>query len=325
MKIANKISLSFLAVALILVSTAGTTVYIIVKDNLQKSIYNNLATAVTSRTNHIETYLKMLETSVGQLSKSDTLENFLKIKDREDPRLNEVFQLAIRRLKKTKEVNSSILEFLLLDATGKVVASSNESDIGADKSTDAFFLGGQKKTFIKDVYYSQLVKEPLMAVSSPFLDSHTGEFLGVIVARVRLNELNNIVTNRTGLGKTGEIYIVNKYGFMITPSRFTEDAVLKQRVDTENVRRVRLHKDREHVLSEEERANVFPDYHGQKVLGIHELIPRMQWAVLAEIHAKEAFAPLAELRLVIFLILFIRDCNNSIFFNTLNCLTTGFI
>ena len=305
MKIANKISLSFLAVALILVSIAGAIVYIIVKDNLQKSIYNNLATAVTSRANHIETYLKMLEISVGQLSKSVILENFLKIKDREDSRQNEAFQQAMQMLKRTKEANPSIFEFLLLDATGKVVASSNESNIGADKSTDAIFLGGQKKTFIKDVYYSQSVKEPLIAVSAPFLDSHTGEFLGVLVARVRLNELNNIVTNRTGLGKTGEIYIVNKYGYMITPSRFTEDAVLKQRVDTENVRRVRLHKGREHVLSEEEMANVFPDYRGQKVLGTHEFIPQMQWAVLAEINAKEAFAPLAELRLLFFLILFI--------------------
>ena len=305
MKIANKISLSFLAVALIVVSTAGTFVYLIVKDNLQKSIYNNLSVAAASRTNHIETYLEMLEISVGQLSKSTILENFLEIKDKEDSRWNEAFQQAMRRLKRTKEANSSIFEFLLLDATGKVVASSDESSIGADKSTDAIFLGGQKKTFIKDIYYSETFKEPLIAVSSPLLGSNTGELLGVLVARVRLNNLNNIVTNRTGMGETGEIYIVNKYGFMITPSRFTEDAVLKQRVDTMNVRRVRLHKGREHVLSEEKMANVFPDYRGRKVLGIHEFIPRMQWAILAEINAKEAFAPLAELRLVIFLILFI--------------------
>ncbi|MFZ0034797.1 MAG: ATP-binding protein [Sedimentisphaerales bacterium] len=304
MKIANKISLSFLAVTLILVGTAGAIVYIIVKDNLQKSIYNNLATAVASRANHIETYLEMLEMSVGQLSKSTILENLLEIKDKEDSRRNEAFQQAMRRLKRTKEVNPSIFEFLLLDATGKVIASNNESNIGADKSTDAFFLGGQKEAFIKDVYYSQSVKEPLIAVSAPFLDSNTGELLGVIVARVRLNELNSIVKDRTGLGETGEIYIVNKYGFMITPSRFTEDAVLKQRVDTENVRRVRFHKGREHVLSEDEMAHVFPDYRGLQVLGSHTFIPRMQWAVLAEINAKEAFAPLAELRLVIFFILF---------------------
>ena len=307
MKIANKISISFLAVALFLVSTAGAVIYIMVKDNLQKSMYNNLSTVVASRANHIETYLEMLEISVRQLSKSTILENFLIIKDREDSQNNEAFQQAMRRLKRTKEVNPSVFEFLLLDATGKVVASSDENSIGADKSTDAYFLGGQKTTFIKDVYYAESYKELLMAVSSPFLDSNTGKLLGVIVARVRLNDLNNIVTNKTGMGKTGEIYIVNRYGFMITPSRTTENAVLKQRVDTENVRRARLHKGRKHALSEEkeETANVFSDYRGVQVLGTHTFIPRMQWAVLAEINAEEAFAPLADLRLVFFLILFI--------------------
>jgi len=302
MKIANKISLSFLAVVLIVMSVAGTSVYLIVKNDLQKSIYNNLAVAAASRTNHIETYLEMLEISVGQLSKSVVLEDFLKIKDKEDSRYDEAFQQAIRRLKGTKEVNSSIFEFLLLDVTGKVVASSNESSIGADKSTDAYFLGGQKNTFIKDVYFSEEFKEPLIAVSVPFLDSLTGNFLGVLVARVRLNELNDIVTNKTGMGQTGDIYIVNKYGVMITPSIFTKDAVLKQRVDTDNVRKALLHKDAEHVLSE--TVIVFSNYHGVQVLGTHEFIPQMKWAVLAEIDAEEAFAPLAELRLVFFLILF---------------------
>lgn len=317
MKIANKISLSFLAAALIILSAAGITVYIVAKNNLQKSIYNNLSVAAASRTNHIETYLEMLKISVGQLSKSVVLEDFLKIKDKEDSRYNEAFQQAMRRLKRTKEVNPSIFEFMLLDAAGKVAASSSENSIGADKSTDAYFLGGQKKTFIRDVYYSEILKEVLMAVSAPFLDSDTGKLLGVIVARVRLNDLNNIVTNRTGLGRTGDIYIVNKYGFMITPSRFIKDAVLKQKVDTENVRRAQLQKGIERTFSEEEEAketaeeeaketaNVFPDYRGVQVLGTHIFIPRMQWAVLVEIDAKEAFAPLAELRLLFFLILFI--------------------
>ncbi|ODS32338.1 MAG: two-component sensor kinase [Candidatus Scalindua rubra] len=38
-----------------------------------------------------------------------------------------------------------------------------------------------------------------------------------------------------GLGKTGEVYIVNSEKLMITGSRFIEDAVLKQIVDTKGV------------------------------------------------------------------------------------------
>lgn len=305
MKIVRKISLSFLTVALILASVSATIFYKIAKDSLQKSIYNNLNTAVASRFNHLETYLEMLKISVGQLSRSQTLEDFLKVNAKGGLRQGEAFELAMKRLKRTKEANPSIAEFLLLDKTGKVVVSSNESSIGLDKSTDCIFLGAQNEVYIKDVYYSEIFKEPLIGVSAPFLDSQTGEFLGVLAARVRLNGLNNIVTEKTGMGKTGEIYIVNKYGFMITPSRFIKDTVLKQRVDTENVRRVRLHKGREHVLSQKKMTNVFSNYRGVQVLGAHEYIPQMRWGVLAEIETREVFASLVELRLIFVAVLFI--------------------
>ena len=303
MKIANKISLSFLAVALILASIAASIFYSIAKDSLRKSIYNNLATTCCFRSDHIKTYLKMLEISVGQLSKSVVLENFLLINGKGDPRQADVFAQAMMRLKRTKEVNPAISEFLLLDKTGIVAVSSNESSIGLDYSTDAFFLGGQKKTYVKDVYYAESHKDYLMAVSAPLLDSRTGEFIGVLVSRVRLTDLNNITASRIGMGKTGEIYIVNKYGFMITPSRFKEDAVLKQKVDTENIRGAWLHKDIEHLLSRDKLADVFSGYRGVQVLGAHGYIPQMQWAVLAEIETKEAFAPLAKLRLIFLIVL----------------------
>ncbi len=305
MKIANKIRLSLLTVSLILTTISGTIFYWVAKDGLQKSIYNNLAATVASRCDHIETYLKILETSVGQLSKSVVLENLLKINDKEGPQQNEAFAVAMKRLKRTKEADPAIAEFMLLDVTGKVVASSKESNVGLDISTDSIFLGGQKESYIKDVYYSEVHKKPLMAVSTPFLDSQTGELLGVLVARVRLNELNNIVAHRVGMGDTGEIYIVNKYGYMITPFRFKEDAVLKQRVDTEQVQKAWLHKDREHVLPKDKRVDVFPDYRGVPILVTHGYIPQMQWAVLAEIDAKEALAPLAKIRLFFLPILFI--------------------
>jgi PAS domain S-box-containing protein len=308
MKIANKISLSFLIVGLVLTSIAGTIFYRIAKNSLQHSIYSNLAATVASRANHIETYLKMLETSVVQLSRSVVLEDLLEIINiagKESIGYGKFYEEAMTRLRRTEEANPAINEFLLLDATGKVIASSNERSVGSDKSKDAIFLEGQKGTYIKDAYYSEDYKEPIIAVSVPFLSSNTGDFLGVFAARVGLNELNSIVAEKAGMGDTGEIYLVNKQGVMITPSRFKEDVVLKQKVDSENVRQARLHKGREHALSEKKKIAVFPNYRGAQVLGAHEYIPRMQWAVLAEIDAKEALAPLVKLRLVLSMTLII--------------------
>jgi two-component system NtrC family sensor kinase len=305
MKIANKISFSFFIIFFICIVSTFCVIYLIVKVNISQVIADNLDSVVRSRAKHIETYLKMLEISVGQLSKSVVLENFLIINSKEDPQQSEeAFKRAMRRLKNTKEVNPAIAEFLLLDKSGKVVVSSNESSIGLDVSTDVFFLNGQKESYIKDVYYSEEFKAPLMVVSTPLLNSQTGALLGVFAARVRLNELNNIVIERTGMGKTGEIYIVNQHGFMITPSRFKEDVILKQKVDAKNIGAVSLHENSEQVLLEKRMLNVFLDYRGVLVLGGQEYIPQMRWSVLAEINVKEAFASLVKLRLVFLMVFF---------------------
>jgi hypothetical protein len=254
MKIASKISLSFFSVAAILMAGATGAAYLAVSSSLRGLIVADLDSIVHARTDHIETYLKMLERSVKQLSKSQTLEDLMeasKTGDVGNPGLQMATELALKRLVRTKEANPAISEFLLMDEKGKIVASSSDGSVGLDKSMDAIFLGAQKDIYVKDVYYSEELKTPLLAVSAPLLGSSTNRLLGVLAARVRLNDLNKITTDRTGLGEKGEIYIVNKYGFMITPSRFEEGVVLRRRVNSRNAAMAQLYAGKSHVLSAE--------------------------------------------------------------------------
>ena len=132
-----------------------------------------------------------------------------------------------------------------------------------------------------------------MSYSAPILVK--GKFSGVVVINFNVKELFEIMADRTGLGKTGEIYIINKSGYVITPSRFIDDAVLKYKVNTENV---------EHCFEDigqfgkhehEHKAMLFKNYLGRDVLGVHAHIPEMGWCLLAEISKEEAFAPVNKL------------------------------
>ncbi|MDD4899994.1 MAG: ATP-binding protein [Candidatus Omnitrophica bacterium] len=302
MKIPTKIRLSFLTTAIILTSVASSFFYLYAKKNLQNLINTQLKTVIVSRTQHINTYLEMLKSSVGQLSKSVVVENFLLSRQRNSAQTKQDFELAQKRLENTKKANSAIYEFLLMDAAGNVVASSNTESIGQDRSADSIFLGGKDKVFIKDAYFLDAVKKPLIAVSAPMLNSQTGEFLGVLAARVELTQLNQIVAENMGLFKSEEIYIVNKDGYMITPSRFLNNTFLNEKIDTPNLTAARMHtaEGREH--KKREVALISPNYLGVKVLGAHEYIPEMQWAVLAEVNADEVLAPLREI-LYLFLVI----------------------
>ncbi|MCX5706273.1 MAG: cache domain-containing protein, partial [Candidatus Omnitrophica bacterium] len=302
MKIVNKITLLFLLVATMITVVSTGSFYFVAKNQLRDLIYMQLETTINSRMHHIETYLDMLELAVAQLSKSIVLENFLKgIKD--GSRKKEAFEIAMKRLKNTKEVNPYVYEFLLLDAKGKIVAATLENDIGLDKSDDAFFVGAQKHTYIKDAYFSEALKIPLIATSAPIFNSLTGEFLGVVVSRIKLDALSKIVTDSTGLGRTGELYIVNKYGYIFTPSRFSEETFLKKKIDSLNLDNCRRYKNRENALEIEKRTGIFADYRGTEVLGTNRYIPKMQWSVLAEIDTNEVFAPLKKITILFTVVL----------------------
>lgn len=72
------------------------------------------------------------------------------------------------------------------------------------------------------------------------------------------------------MGETGEIYLVNKDKYMISPSRFKEDVILKQEVDTVNVEKCVMHK--KHI-PEVKEVTILSDYRGITVPGTHAYIP----------------------------------------------------
>ena len=304
MKITNKIALTFIVFSSVLALCAASVVYLVAKEKLHRLIYAELERDVDAGARHVETYLELLKVSINQFTKSIILENLLKSSAKDALSRKEAFEVATLRLCRTKEANPEIDEFLVLDTAGKVIASSNPQSLGQDESTDAFFIGGQTGIFIKDAYYSQEAQKPLLAVAGPIFDRKTKELLGVLAARVRLHKLDRIAAGVYGNTQTRESYIVNKYGYMITASRFLDNTFLKQKIVSQNFRFALLHRDFPtfHFLLQEQPL-IFRDYRGQMVIGAHRYLPEMQWVILAEIDDSEALAPLRAVRLAFLIIL----------------------
>ena len=302
MKIANKISLSFLITALILTGIAVPIFYTTARNNLENAIFEHLKTTARSRRHRIETLLETGKEAIKQLSESIVIERFL-LTSKKDEDYNQKLNDAMRRLKSTAKAMKYVYEIFVLNEDSIIVASSNESNIGLDKSTNAYFLGGRKETYIKDAYYSKTTGKRAIAISTPILDSETREFLGVLVARLELTILNEIAADSTGLGMTGDIYLVNKEGYMITPSRFIKDTFLKQKVDTENTRKSFEHIKKFGRKPHPHEPLKYTDYRGIEVWGLHDHIYDMQWCLCAEIHEKEALAPLAKIKILFVIIM----------------------
>jgi PAS domain S-box-containing protein len=302
MKIANKISISFFITGAVLTTVAGSIYYTISRHNLQNAIFEHLKTAAKSRAHHIETSLKMQKERIAQLSQSVVLESFLRTNEQDLDYIDKL-DIAVRRLKKTENIGEYVYEVFVLNAKGKVIASSDRKNIGLDTSTDAYFLGAKSGPYIKDAYFSKTTGQKSIGVSAPITNRETKALLGVVVGRISLSMLNEITADRTGLGKTGEIYLINKHGYMITPSHFIKDTFLKLKVDTENTRKCLEDFKKFGVKPHEHEPLIYTDYRGVRVLGFHDHIPEMQWGLLAKIDEPEALAPLKRIKAIFLIII----------------------
>ncbi len=275
-------------------------VYKTVKDKYIREVKSDLASTLVATTYHVETYLKMLKTSVLQESKSIVMNDLLMRKDKNSPAYEITLNRAMERLKLAADVNPAILGYMLLDIKGTVLASNVRKEIGSDKSSDAYFIEGLRGVYIKDIYYSKTLEEILVAVSAPFLDRNTGKLLGVLVARVKSDDLYSIVTHTLGnKNETGEIYIVNKEGIMITPSKFIPDAVLNQKINVGQIKTTVEHYEKgKHIVSDG-TFSVYPDYRGVSVFGLKTTIPEMAWTAVIEIEKKEVLGVLDAIKLTV--------------------------
>ena len=119
---------------------------------------------------------------------------------------------------------------LVSNDKGLVTIASAGENVGSDISEmDYFKQAALGKTFVSGIIPSEIAltneygeKElgmPTMFVSTPLKDRE-GVVIGVVSLRIDVNALNELMLSLK-LGKTGETYLVNKDGYMITESRFS--------------------------------------------------------------------------------------------------------
>ncbi len=128
--------------------------------------------------------------------------------------------------------------------------------------------------------------DPVMHLVHP-LSVH-GERHGVLLAVMRPGHtIHPILSDTTGLGETGETYLVGADTLMLTPSRhMNHPPALSHTMPTPGVHA---------ALTGMSGGGVYRGYLGDDVLGAYEWLPRQRWALLAEIQVDEAFAPLRRL------------------------------
>lgn len=170
----------------------------------------------------------------------------------------------------------------------------------ADAFRDATQLK-QGEYILKDfANYRPSYDAPASFIASPIYDDE--QLRGVLVFQMPLEVINSIMTQRSGMGETGETYLVGSDLLMrsdsyLDPENHSVSASFKNpetgSVKTEATKR---------AFSGETATDIIIDYNGQPVLSAFSKInigSGIEWAILAEIDEAEAFAGVSTLNQIL--------------------------
>ncbi|MFP4090277.1 MAG: GAF domain-containing protein [Cyclobacteriaceae bacterium] len=160
---------------------------------------------------------------------------------------------------------------------------------------EAYKKGLAQNTLIDFDHYAPSQGQAASFVASPIRDAQQ-QTLGVLITQLPLDKIDAITQERSGLGETGETYIVGKDFLMRSDSRFSEEStVLELEVKTAAT---------EAALTGQTGTRIIEDYRGKHVLSSFAplAIAGLHYAIIAEIDEGEILAPVTRLSYLMWLI-----------------------
>lgn len=226
-------------------------------------------------------------------------------------------------LKEKMIYDSSIIIAEVLDKNGIVISSSRGDRVGVDEGAEEQKFGAVRfkeaiKSRIGEAYVKSMIveldefPEPMMHVTTRFFSIKEGPEMEklpldavLLLHMVKTKELADILGSGSidsseeaptnlrpflRLRETGDVYLVNEKGFLLTPARFLKDSVLKQEIATLPVK----------TCFETGRTvfDEYVNYKGRVVFGGSACLREEGVVLLIEAESKEIFALLGQIRYV---------------------------
>lgn len=296
--IGRKLLCWFLLLSIFPIVIVAILTYRYARETIKNELLNEEAFLADGIKNHISTILDAGEYSSQFFASDEFIRRNLEILNHNPDNERVIRKFNDYMVYKTN-LNKDFYETFVINRAGIIVASSNERNIGKIEFGTDYFIQGKEGPYVKDVYVDENTGEYSIAFAAPILKKRGRNFLGILVIRYNADKLNEVTTGkRTNTkddvgtflrrGKTSEAYIVNKNQLFITGSRFKENAILCQSINTKPVVTA-LNTGREVV-------GVYKNYMGKNVIGATRFLKKMQWVLLVETDESEAYFPISKFK-----------------------------
>lgn len=268
MKLQTKMITSILAVFIISLLFMGVLVFSNSRANLEQQIINQLQSASKITENNINTFLDQQENKIELVATQSALSN------------EELSQMVA--------LDGTFYDMFVIDSNGMVVTSSNPERVGLYRGDREYFVNARNQTYTSGVYFALVPQQYSVSVSTPFNE-------GVLVGAMNLDVFDKLVSDRAGLGKTGENLLAFDDGngsiIYFTTRLFSEQKI--EILSNENAKSRPIYPA---VRGEERVFTNVRDYRNQSVLASTNYISRVKMGMVSKIDISEAFSKVGEIQ-----------------------------
>jgi len=312
-----KLVVSFALISLVAITIAGVSTLASMRKTVEQEIQNTLLFLAEAKDGQVFAYLDSLESRTIDFSSDGFIRDSLK--EIVTTGSTQAVESLNQHLTKNKQsLDPTIGGIMVFDLNGKMVAATNDKEIGKDESDEEYVIEGKKGIFViefKEHAHFGLGK--FLAVAAPLTDKETNETLGVIVNVFDTIKLSSILSGKFQLEKgaisanfgrieTLAVYLVNKEKKILAHSHLAsvhkEEVYKIGAIDTSPVQKC--------LSNKEEIVGTYLNYLGEEVIGASMCFPRQGWVLLTEINTQEVFAPVRSaiyglVIMLIFILLFV--------------------
>ena len=188
-------------------------------------------------------------------------------------------QLIDEALKPKLFDQSNFTGVYIATMSGKIVYTfvhdMNRSEINL--SEFEFFKNAKVKSYISDILRSPISNSEAIFASRPVRNAD-GNVVAVMIFESSPEHLYEIMAERTGLGETGEAYLANKQGLIISKTKNAQSMILSKQASSDGVRE---------ALGGKSVVDKFNDREGGTVLGAYIWYPKQEWIIASETRMTE--------------------------------------
>ena len=293
LSLTTKIANYFLLLALITVGIVGGVAYFRARQALQQAAFARLNVAATLKEEEITRWFEdqqrdfLLTSQMPDVKKNVTI----LLSSPTTAEREQVYQVLAEYFQEVTQIKPSLKEIFVLDRSNKIILSTNPEREGDYEILANITYVEQVKlgaNFAPIFYVSPFTRKPAITLAKPLPQ-------GMIVVDLNLARIDQIVREKTGLGISGETYLV---GSLISKNSFIAGNSNNNQTFPDGINSAGI----DAAMSGISGYGLYLNYANYPVLGVYRWLNEQDIALLVEICQDEAFYPARQLATTIILV-----------------------